>query len=153
MIEGIPNTILEPTAGAGNLVDSIKNKFPECKIITPEDIYKYHPRRESIDWVLSNPPFTPMIKGFEILKRVRTGCKKIIILLPWLLLINSKERTNWFLRNGLCEIIHLPRAVFKGSRVQTCIMKFLPEDSDWVKLTFAERIKHKEITPLKEIFN
>lgn len=49
---------------------------------------------------------------------------EIIILLPWMALINSERRTKKYIEKGLKKIIHLPRKAFPGSRVQTCILVF-----------------------------
>lgn len=135
MIDDYPFIVLEPTAGKGNLVRAISRKFPSCGIITPEDIDTYEPNGIFIDWVVGNPPFTPMIRGFEILEKVYDWCPKVVMLLPWLLLINSEKRSKWFMDNGLCEVIHLPRKAFKGSRVQTCIVKMIPGFDGDIKLS------------------
>jgi len=133
-----PKVILEPTPGEGNLVRAIQRRFSQCRILAPNDIYLFHPK-EKIDWTVSNPPFTPMSLGFSLLQRMKIWCDNIVILLPWLLLINSEERTDWFLRAGLSEVIHLPRSVFGSSRVQACVMKMTPRRSkeEPIELTFA----------------
>lgn len=133
MIEGNPNVILEPTPGQGNLVRAIKKRFPNAKILAPKDIFSFNPDCD-IDWIISNPPFSPMIRGFEFLQMFKQWTNNIIILLPWNLLINSRIRTKWFYDNGVCEIHHLPRSVFKGSRVQTCIVKMTNAKRRFTKL-------------------
>lgn len=47
----------------------------------------------------------------------------IIALMPWLVIINSKQRTHKIISFGLKSITHLPRDIFKGSRVQCCILE------------------------------
>ena len=47
----------------------------------------------------------------------------IIALMPWLVLINGNKRTTDIMNFGLISITHLPRKVFNGARVQTCIME------------------------------
>jgi hypothetical protein len=47
----------------------------------------------------------------------------IIALMPWLTMINGAKRTKDIMDFGLVSITHLPRKVFDGSRVQTCILE------------------------------
>ena len=55
--------ILEPTRGIGNLVKALEQKG---NVIAPEgDFFKMEKR--SFDWVVMNPPFTPMKVGYQIL--------------------------------------------------------------------------------------
>ncbi|MBD3404498.1 MAG: hypothetical protein GF411_00005 [Candidatus Lokiarchaeota archaeon] len=124
MIDDYPDSIIEPTPGEGNLVRALYNRFPKSNIIALDDVYQYQPNKE-IECACMNPPFSPMKQGFEILKRVTEWTPYIIALLPWFMLINSERRTQWFIENGLCEIIHLPRRAFPGSRVQTFIAKLI----------------------------
>lgn len=70
-----------------------------------------------------NPPFTPMKTGYEILYRCMEMSNNIIALMPWLTLINSEKRTAKIFEYGLISVTHLPRNVFPGSRVQTCILQ------------------------------
>ena len=126
MIDNDPRFILEPTPGIGNLVRAIKRKYPVCYVTQPIDIDDFENNKMiQWDWIIANPPFTPMSRGFEILNRIRDWSDNVIILLPWLLLINSEKRSKWFVDNGLCEVRHLPRRAFPGSRVQTCIIKMV----------------------------
>ena len=46
----------------------------------------------------------------------------IVALMPWLTIINGEGRTNDIMNFGLISITHLPRNIFKGSRVQCCIL-------------------------------
>lgn len=111
--------ILEPTAGQGNLVKSLEGKG---NIITPLDFDTFEPSQK-IDWIVMNPPFSPMKKGYEILYRCMDMSDNIIALMPYLTMINGEKRTNDILNWGLKSITHLPRSVFKGSRVQTLILE------------------------------
>lgn len=120
-INDIPNTILEPTSGAGNLVKAIDARFPNSIIYTPLLFEDFNLK---VDWIIANPPFTPMMKGYEILNKCFGLSDNIIILMPWLALINSEKRTKIYIEHGLKQVIHLPRKAFNGSRVQTCIMIF-----------------------------
>lgn len=122
-IEGTPKTILEPTPGKGNLLDILQGKFPNAIIYFPENDFM-NMDVVSVDWVIANPPFTPMQKGYDILDRLFEFSNNVIALMPWLTITNSEKRTKRLVEKGLCKIIHLPRKAFPGSRVQTCILKF-----------------------------
>jgi len=116
-----PQTILEPTPGAGNLVKSINRIYPNSIMYTPTDFYQFN---EKVDCIVGNPPFTPMKEGYKILNRCFELSDNIIFLMPWLALINSEKRTELYMSRGLKQIVHLPRRAFSGSRVQTCVMQF-----------------------------
>ena len=116
--------ILEPTPGVGNLVKSLQEKGD---VIAPIDFFKLP--QDRYDWIVMNPPFSPMKKGYEILYRCMDLSNNIIALMPWLTMINSHKRTQDILIFGLVSITHLPRNVFKGSRVQTCILEMRKEYS------------------------
>jgi type I restriction-modification system DNA methylase subunit len=110
--------ILEPTAGKGNLV-KVLQQFGN--VFAPDDFYKM--TENKFDWIVMNPPFTPMKKGYEILYKCMEMSDNIIALMPYLTIINGEKRTNHIMNYGLKSITHLPRSVFKGSRVQTCILE------------------------------
>ena len=55
-------TILEPTPGKGNLVKVLEKKGT---VVAPNDFNDVIGQR--FDWVVMNPPFTPMKQGYEIL--------------------------------------------------------------------------------------
>jgi len=121
MILLIPNgkTILEPTPGEGNLVEAIRNLGYNV-VVPPNsfwDIFGW------FDAIVMNPPFSPMKTGYEILYQSMKMADIIIALMPWLTIINSEKRTNDIKEFGLKSITHLPRNVFPGSRVQTCILQ------------------------------
>ncbi len=122
MVKHIPAsawTILEPTPGEGNLVKAIKAELPFSYVTVYEGL-PYH----CVDCVVANPPFTPMKVGYEMLDTFFKLSDNIIILMPWLALINSQKRTKNYIEHGLKQIIHLPRSAFARSRVQTCILIF-----------------------------
>lgn len=119
-----PDTILEPTPGKGNIIKAIVTEFPGATILHGHDDFM-NMEPISVDVVIANPPFTPMAKGYEMLDRFFEFSGHVIALMPWLTIINSEKRLKRLKEYGLCEIIHLPRSVFKGSRVQTCILVFL----------------------------
>lgn len=122
LISGYPETILEPTPGDGNLVQSLKTKFPRSTVDAPHTFEKWKRRR--VDYIVSNPPFTPMTQGYDLLDIFFNISDNIIIIMPWLALINSERRTKRYVEHGLKEVHHLPRRAFPGSRVQTCILIF-----------------------------
>lgn len=110
-------TILEPTPGKGNLVRELEKRG---EVTAPEDFNKMDAKR--FDWVVMNPPFTPMKQGYEILYKVMEMSDNIVALMPYLTIINGEKRTQDIMDFGLKSITHLPRSTFKGSRVQTCIL-------------------------------
>ena len=110
--------ILEPTAGKGNLVKSLE---PKGSVFVPEDFYTM--TENKFDWIVMNPPFTPMKQGYEILYKCMDMTEHIVALMPYLAIINGEKRTRDIMNWGLKSITHLPRSTFKGSRVQTCILE------------------------------
>ena len=110
--------ILEPTAGKGNLVKELE-RYGD--VFAPDDFYKMS--EVKFDWIVMNPPFTPMKQGYDILYKCMDMSDNIIALMPYLTIINGEKRTSDIMNWGLKSITHLPRSVFKGSRVQTCILE------------------------------
>lgn len=110
--------ILEPTAGKGNLVKSLE---PHGSVFVPENFYTM--TENKFDWIVMNPPFTPMKQGYEILYKCMDMTEHIVALMPYLAIINGEKRTRDIMNWGLKSITHLPRSTFKGSRVQTCILE------------------------------
>jgi hypothetical protein len=110
--------ILEPTPGRGNLVKELES---HGEVICPDDLNSMPDDR--FDWIVMNPPFTPMKQGYDILYRCMGMSDNIIALMPYLTIINGERRTRDIMAFGLKSITHLPRSAFKGSRVQTCILE------------------------------
>lgn len=110
--------ILEPTAGKGRLVEALK---PYGDVVAPENFYTMEKQR--FDWIVMNPPFTPMSQGYKILYSCMEMSDNIIALMPYQCIINGEKRTQDIMSFGLKSITHLPRSTFKGSRVQTCILE------------------------------
>lgn len=111
--------ILEPTPGEGNLVSAlVAGGYRVCY----KDDFWSIPEIVKYSGVVMNPPFSPMSLGYKILFRVMNMSDNIVALMPWLTLINSIKRTEEILSFGLKEVVHLPRTVFSGSRVQTCVL-------------------------------
>ena len=116
-----PNKIvLEPTPGNGNIVQAIR-KYDLIPIVPENDFWKMiHERR--YDAIIMNPPFTPMKLGYKFLYKCMELTDEIIALMPWLTIINGEKRTKDIMDFGLSSITHLPGHIFKGSRVQCCIL-------------------------------
>lgn len=120
MCSFLPNNagnILEP--GLGNLSKSLE-KYGE--VFSPDNFFNLNTMLK-FDWIVMNPPFSPMKMGYEILYKCMDMSDNIIALMPYLAIINGEKRTNDIMSFGLKSITHLPRSVFKGSRVQTCILE------------------------------
>ena len=111
------NTILEPTPGEGNLANAANSKGI---VICPNDFFELEPQR--FEAVVMNPPFTPMELGYRILFACMEMSDEVVALMPWLTLINSQKRTDTLVSFGLKSVTHLPRTIFKGARVQCCII-------------------------------
>lgn len=114
------STILEPTPGQGNLAKILADT---ATVICPLDFFTLEKQR--FDAIVMNPPFSPMDVGYRILFECMDMADEIIALMPWLTLINSQKRTEIIMRFGLKSITHLPRNIFKGSRVQCCILHLI----------------------------
>jgi len=127
--------ILEPTKGMGNIVRAIESKGT---IVAPDDFFKMESRK--FDWIVMNPPFSPMKLGYKILYSCMEMSENIIALMPWLTLINSEKRTKDIIDFGLISITHLPRNAFKGSRVQTCVLNMKRGHIKDTKFFMIERV-------------
>lgn len=114
-----PGLILEPTPGKGNL-SGVLSKYGQ--VISPSGDF-FEMEKSQYDWIVMNPPFTPMSVGYKILYRCMDMSDNIIALMPYLTIINGEKRRSDIMDFGLKTITHLPRSVFKGSRVQTCILE------------------------------
>jgi len=132
---GDPMSVLEPTPREGNLVNAIHNKYPLAHITAPTEFHELESSR--YDAIVTNPPFTPMTVGYDILDSLLCQSDTIIALMPWLSLINSKKRSEKYKSAGLKKVIHLPRNAFPGSRVQCCILVFNAGYSGDILLEFA----------------
>ncbi len=115
---GNTGLILEPTAGKGKLVKELKHYG---EVFVPDDFNKM--TKQQFEWIVMNPPFSPMKQGYEILYKCMDMTDNVIALMPYLTIINGEKRTQDIMDFGLKSITHLPRSTFKGSRVQTCILE------------------------------
>jgi hypothetical protein len=110
--------ILEPTPGQGHLVKALKERGT---VIAPKNFWKM--RLQHFDWIVMNPPFSPAQRGYDILNVCMGMAPNIIALMPWVTLTNSEPRTKDIFDFGLKSVTHLPRRIFSGARVQTCILE------------------------------
>jgi hypothetical protein len=117
-LKGNKGLILEPTAGKGKLVKALK-KYGQ--VFVPNDFNKMV--KTDFEWIVMNPPFSPMKQGYDILYRCMDMSDNIIALMPYLAIINGEKRRKLIKDFGLKSVTHLPRPTFKGSRVQTCILE------------------------------
>ena len=116
--------ILEPTPGIGNLVSAANKKG---LVTAPAgDFWDFLEQSKAcdlfFDYVIMNPPFTPMVEGVRYLEACMELSDNIIALLPWFIIINSDSRTKKLMDYGLVSITHLPRKSFPSSRIQCCIL-------------------------------
>lgn len=125
--------VLEPTPGEGNLVKELNKKH---LVTAPDDFWKLD-IDSRFEYVVMNPPFTPMDMGYKILYRCMEMSDNIIALMPWLTLINSEKRTKDIKIFGLKSVTHLPRKTFAGSRVQCCILEMIKGYSDNTELKWG----------------
>lgn len=119
MVPSNSGTILEPTPGLGSIVKALKGKG---KIIAPLNFEEIEKDRR-FDYVVMNPPFTPMAEGYRYLDECMQMSDNIIALLPWLVLINSERRMKKIQDFGFVSVTSLPRKTFPGSRIQCCILE------------------------------
>lgn len=135
-LSGNTGLILEPTPGKGNLVRALQ-QYGE--VIVPDNFYEMQERQ--FEWIVMNPPFTPMKQGYDILYKCMDMTNNIIALMPYLTIINGEKRTSDIMAWGLKSITHLPRSTFKGSRVQTCILEMRRGwDSGTIFKTFSPKL-------------
>jgi hypothetical protein len=115
-------SVLEPTPGRGNLVTELQT-IPGCQVVVPEkDFWDAGIQDAKYNAVVGNPPFSPMSVGYKILFRCMDISDVVIMIVPWLTFINSDKRAQKIMEYGLRAVIHLPRTVFRGSRIQCCIL-------------------------------
>jgi type I restriction-modification system DNA methylase subunit len=134
--EGV-KTILEPTAGIGNLVAAVMERLPGVAITAPENFFLLD-KKARYDLVIANPPFTSksaditnappdaikmgMRLGYYILTELMKMSDEIIILMPWFTISDSDIRLKEILKYGLVSITPLPRKTFRYARIQTMVM-------------------------------
>jgi len=103
--EIITGSILEPTPGEGNIVSALRKRISVGAIVAPERFEELS-KDLRFDWVVMNPPFTPMKVGYQFLEDVMKMSDNIIALLPWFILINSERRLKRIKEFGLKSVTH-----------------------------------------------
>lgn len=115
--------VVEPTPGAGNMLAALDSAgFREVESPVG-DFFRWRPSRQPTV-VIGNPPWSPMAVAYDILDRCLTEFlpDMVIMLMPWLTLINSNRRTRMLVGYGLQRVIHMPRSIFPGIRAQSCLL-------------------------------
>lgn len=127
------STIFEPTPGSGNFIQALEERdFVDVE--RPQDNFFAHQFTKKYDLIIGNPPFSSqqrssrsgvkgMALGYEIAElcfQQLTPTGKMVLILPWMYLINGEKRTDRVFPY-LAEVIHLPRNTFPGIRTQTAI--------------------------------
>src|ERR1039457_6416637 len=98
-------TVWDPTPGECNLFSMWREK--KYEVTAPKDFWRI-PFFSRYDCIVMTPPFSPMKVGYKILYRCMTMSDHIIALMPWLVLINSVNRTSDLFGFGLVSVTHLP---------------------------------------------
>lgn len=113
--------VLEPTPGEGRIVSKLRDAG---YTVTETPHFEHLHPQARFDAVVMNPPF---FKGIEnkMLLQCMEMAPVVIALVPWYTVINSEPRTRKIREYGLESITHLPRRIFSGIRVQTCILKLV----------------------------
>lgn len=134
-----PRRILEPCSGRGTLVTAARRVFADAEIVSVEisegycleqqqagfqvingDFFELDPPSRKYDLVIANPPHSPMAMGYKMMDRLVDFSDRMVVIMPWLWLINSQARhEKW--REHIRTAIHLPRSTFPGARIQTAI--------------------------------
>lgn len=130
--------ILEPTAGAGHIVDALRDKNKWFRIDTPGDIFSYFSNCSRYwDCIVMNPPFSDKYafnvpadineKGMRLGYYILTECMKrtdhVIALMPWFTISDSDVRLKFLKDYGLKSITALPRKTFQYARIQTMVLE------------------------------
>jgi hypothetical protein len=140
MVDMIPTnskTILEPTPGQGNLLNSILNKGI-YDVTIAEDFFLTDVNKK-YDCIVMNPPFSSksafienapidceikgMKLGYYILKQCMLMSNNVIALMPWYTIADSDVRMRYLKNFGIKSLTSLPRKTFQYARIQTVIIE------------------------------
>lgn len=124
-------TILEPTAGNGNILRFLS----QYQVTAPENYFDLIPSR--FDCVIMNPPFSSkyafgvpadfeykgMRMGYHILIECMKMSDHVVALMPWFTISDSDVRLRYLKSFGLKSITALPRKTFQYARIQTCVFE------------------------------
>lgn len=131
MIPSAALTILEPTAGEGNILKFLD----QYQVTAPENYFELEPSK--FDCIVMNPPFSSKyafgvpndteLKGMRLGYYILTSCMNmsdhIIALMPWFTISDSDVRLRFLKSFGLKSITALPRKTFQYARIQTCVFE------------------------------
>jgi len=124
-------TILEPTAGNGNILSHLI----DFNVTAPVNYFEMPKNR--FDCIIMNPPFSLKYtygvpdhykeKGMKIGYRILFECMEmsdhVIALMPWFLLLDSTQRLTFLKTFGLKSITALPRSTFDYARIQCAVFE------------------------------
>lgn len=125
-------SVLEPTAGLGNLLRAIPAQY---EVTAPADFFQLAFQR--FDCILTNPPFSSryafgvpvelnkygMRLGYYILTECMKMSDNVIALMPWFTISDSDVRLRALYRFGLISVTALPRKTFQYARIQTVVLQ------------------------------
>jgi len=126
-------TVLEPTAGSGNLLNTLAG----FEVTAPENFFTLDPKR--FDCIVMNPPFSMKYAfgvpeglnmnglrlGYYILLECMKMSDNVIALMPLFTISDSDVRLRYMKEFGLKSITILPRKTFKYVRIQTCVFELI----------------------------
>lgn len=124
-------TILEPTAGQGNMLKYLTGYH----VTAPENFFQL--KHREFDCIVMNPPFSAkyahgvpegfekhgMRLGYHILTECMQMSNNIIALMPWFTISDSDVRLRFIKSFGLKSLTALPRKTFQYARIQTVVME------------------------------
>jgi hypothetical protein len=131
-------TALEPTPGKGNLVNAVK-RLGGIEVTTPKNDFWKMKHAGKYDFVVMNPPFTPMAQAFEFLEACMPLTDNVICLLPWFILINSDRRFQIIRDYGLVSVTHLPRNTFPSCRIQCVVIEMKRGYTGSIELKYFDK--------------
>jgi type I restriction-modification system DNA methylase subunit len=160
MVSLIPNgvkTVLEPTAGAGNIVSLLTN----YDVTTPKDFFQFDKRR--FDCIVTNPPFSSkyafgvppelnrqgMRLGYYILTQCMQMSDIVIALMPWFTISDSDVRLRAFKRFGLKSVTALPRKTFQYARIQTVVLELVKGYQDEAAFRVFDLLNYQPVPELE----
>lgn len=138
MIDSTAVTILEPTAGEGDILRSLDKIDRPLLVMAPNNFFEFNNNNNrKYDAIVMNPPFsskyafgvpetvkeTGMRLGYYILTECMKMSDHVIALMPWFTISNSDVRLRYLKEYGLKSITALPRKTFQYARIQTCILE------------------------------
>jgi type I restriction-modification system DNA methylase subunit len=143
-------SILEPTAGIGNILKELKG----YNVTAPADFFKLD-KGSQFDCVIMNPPFSSkyafgvpghlnkhgMRLGYHILLECMQMSDCVIALMPWFTISDSDVRLKALKKWGLKSITALPRKTFQFARIQTCVFELVKGFQDETLFKVFELLK------------